>query len=205
MLQDLILGGTDTTSATLEWAMTELLCHPSVMNKLQEEVREILGDKQRITDEDLAKMHYLKAVVQETLRCRTPLAVLARVAREDVKVMGFEIAARTMILINAWAIARDPAYWDEPEKFEPERFLNSSKDFMGSDFEFIPFGAGRRRCPGIAFATASVEHVLANLVHKFTWDFPEGMNQEELDAIESPGVTLHRKDPLFAVATHCHF
>ncbi|KAL3835263.1 hypothetical protein ACJIZ3_009999 [Penstemon smallii] len=205
IILDMFAGGTDTTSATLEWAMTELLRHPVVMNKLKKEIREIVTDKHDITDNDLEKMHYLKAVVKETLRYHTPIAVFGREAREDAKIMGYEVAAGTMILINAWAIGRDPASWDEPEKFKPERFLDSSVDFKGLDFELLPFGAGRRHCPGILFATASVELVLANLVQKFEWELPDGIKKEDLDAIEQPGVTIHRKNPLFAVATHCYF
>ncbi|KAL3820533.1 hypothetical protein ACJIZ3_006438 [Penstemon smallii] len=206
IILDVFVGGTDTASATLAWAMTELLRHPIVMNKLQKEIREILRDKHDVTDEDLEKMHYLKAVVKETLRYHTPIPFLSREAREDVKVMGYDIAAGTMILVNAWAIGRDPASWDEPEKFKPERFLiNSSIDFMGLDFELVPFGAGRRRCPGIASSMANVELVLANLLQKFEWGLPQGIKPEDLDTTENPGGIIHRKNPLFAVATHCYF
>ncbi|KAK4485205.1 hypothetical protein RD792_007832 [Penstemon davidsonii] len=204
--EDIFAGGTDTASATLAWAMTELLRHPIVMNKLQKEIREILRDKHDVTDNDLEKMHYLKAVVKETLRFHPPIPFLAREAREDVKVMGYEVAGGTMILTNSWAIGRDPASWDEPEKFKPERFLiNSSIDFMGLDFELLPFGAGRRRCPGIAFSMANVELVLANLLQKFEWGLPQGIKPEDLDTTENPGGIIHRKNPLFAVATHCYF
>ncbi|KAK4479067.1 hypothetical protein RD792_014578 [Penstemon davidsonii] len=198
-------GGTDTTTATLVWAMTELLWHPIVMNKLQNEIREILRDKHDINDKDLENMHYLKAVVKETLRYHTTAPLYPREAREDTKVMGYEVASGTMVLINAWAIGRDPAYWDEPEKFKPERFLNSSIDFMGLDFQLLPFGAGRRRCPGIKFAIAQVELVLANLLQKFEWELPQGIKPQDLDTIELHGSTIHRKNPLFAVATHCYF
>ncbi|KAL3835261.1 hypothetical protein ACJIZ3_009997 [Penstemon smallii] len=192
IILDIFAGGTDTTSTALEWAMTELLRHPMAMNKLQKEVREILRDKQDITSHDLEKMHYLKAVVKETLRYHTPIPFLARVAREDVKVMGYEVEAGTMIITNAWAIGRDPASWDEPDR-------------EGLDFELLPFGAGRRRCPGIGFAMASVELVLANVVQKFEWELPGGMKREDLDVIEQPGVTMHRKNPLSVIATHCYF
>ncbi|XP_057804237.1 cytochrome P450 71A8-like [Salvia miltiorrhiza] len=199
IILDILAGGTDTTSATLEWAMTELLRHPIILKKLQTGVREILGDKQEVTNEDLVRMQYLKAVVKETLRLHPPVAVLARVAREDATVMGYDVACGTMVLINTWAIGRDPASWDEPEVFRPDRFLNSSVDFKGLDLELIPFGAGRRGCPGIAFAMASVELVLANLVHRFEWKL-----EEELDITELPGTTIRKKYPLLAVATHCY-
>ncbi|KAL2243907.1 UNVERIFIED_CONTAM: cytochrome [Sesamum indicum] len=200
IILDVYAAGIETTSTVLEWAMTELLRHPSAMKKLQTEVREIVKDKQDITENDLKKMHYLKAVIKENLRFHTPIPLLVpRVARKDVKIMGYDISAGTMVITNAWAIGRDPVSWDEPEKFRPDRFLNSSKDFKGQDFDFIPFGAGRRGCPGIAFAMATKEFVLANLVQKFDWKLPD--EGKELDMKERPGVTARIDVPLLAAAT----
>lgn len=127
--------------------MSDLLRHPRVMEKLQNEVREIVKDQpNEIIDEDLEKMHYMKAVIKETLRCHPPGPLLVpRVAGKDVKIN--DVSEGTVVMINAWAIGMDPESWDEPEKFEPVRFLNSSIDFKGLDFELIPFGAGRRSCP----------------------------------------------------------
>ncbi|XP_059638476.1 cytochrome P450 71A8-like isoform X2 [Cornus florida] len=201
--KDIFVGGTDTTSTVLEWAMTELLRHPRVMNDVQNEVREILKGKPHITADDLDKMHYLKAVVKETVRLHPPFPLLGREASEDVRVMGYDIPAGTAVIINAWAIGRDPATWVEPEEFQPERFLNSSIDFRGHDFELIPFGAGRRGCPGTSFAIATNEFVLANLMHKFNWALPGGAKGEHLDLTECSGVTIRRGIPLLAVATPC--
>ncbi|KAL3848685.1 hypothetical protein ACJIZ3_010567 [Penstemon smallii] len=205
IILDVFIGGTDSTTATLVWAMTELLRHPIVMNKLQKEIREILMDKHDINDKDLEKMHYLKAVVKETLRYHAPVPIFNREAREDAKVMGYDVAAGTMILINAWAIGRDPTYWDEPEIFKPERFLDSSLDITGLDFELLPFGSGRRRCPAITFAMANVEIVLANLLQKFDWELPHGIKPEDLDTLELHGTTIHKRNPLFASPTHFYF
>lgn len=166
------------------------------------EVGGILKDREDISDDDLGKMQYLKAVIKETLRLHPPVPLLGRVAREDVRVMGYEIAGSTLVITNIWGIGRDPSCWEEPEKFHPHRFLNSSLDFKGLDFKFIPFGYGRRGCPGIALAIASVELLLANLVHKFEWTLPEGT---KCDVTEQPGVTLHRKHPLLAIPTLRHF
>ncbi|KAL1542036.1 unspecific monooxygenase [Salvia divinorum] len=202
ILLDMLAAGPDTTSSTLEWAMTELLRHPTVMTNLQAEVRGIVKDRQILTDKDLGEMQYLKAVIKETLRLHAPIPLLARVAREDITVMGYEIQANTMVVVNLWGIGRDPASWEEPDKFHPERFLNSSLDFKGLDFKFAPFGHGRRGCPGIALAIASVELVLANLVHKFEWKLPMRAKCEDLDVMEQPGASLHRKHPLLVVPTH---
>ncbi|KAL2465407.1 Cytochrome [Abeliophyllum distichum] len=200
LIKDVFGAGTETTSAFLEWTMTELLRHPTIMKKLQSEVRGILHDKQDITVDDLERMHYLKAVIKETLRYQPPIPLIPREAGKDVKIMGYDIAAGTIVIINALAIGRDPLFWDEPDKFEPERFLNSSIDFKGLHFQYIPFGSGRRIFPGIGFATALIELVLANILHKFDWELPDGAKGGNLDTTEICGVIVGRKNPLLAVA-----
>ncbi|KAL2330865.1 hypothetical protein Fmac_018446 [Flemingia macrophylla] len=201
LLFDMFFAGTDTASTTLEWAMTELLRHPSVIKKLQDESRRVARDRNHINEEDLCHMPYLKAVVKETLRFHTPLPVLVqRRCMQDIKLNDYHVEAGTMVLVNAWAIARDPMYWDEPEEFKPERFLNSSIDVKGNNFELlIPFGAGRRGCPGTMFAMVVIELALANLIHQFDWALPDGDNT--IDMSETIGLVMHRKTPLTAVAT----
>ncbi|KAH6772007.1 hypothetical protein C2S51_010411 [Perilla frutescens var. frutescens] len=201
LLLNVFAAGTDTTSVVLEWAMAELLRHPKVMEKLQSEVRGIVQHKHDITDDDIERMHYLKAVIKETFRFHPPIPLQVRMARGDVNIMGYDVAEGTVVMTNAWAIGRDPMSWDEPEKFEPETFLNSSIDVKGQDFELIPFGAGRRGCPGISFAMLKIELLLANLVQKFDWKLPDGAEEKDLDMKESLGVTVHRVTPLLAVAT----
>lgn len=202
LILDMFSGGTDTTYTVLEWAMTELLRHPTVMHELQKEVREITGEKSYANEDDLEKMKYLKAVIKETLRLHPPIPLLVpRLSTQDAKINGYDIPGKTAVIINAWAIHRDPAFWDEPEKFNPERFMNSPTDFRGQDFQLIPFGGGRRICPGISFAIANNELVLANLVNKFDWTLPGGAKPESLDTDECTGLTIHRKTPLFVVAT----
>ncbi|KAL8147382.1 cytochrome P450 71A8-like isoform X1 [Apium graveolens] len=203
---DTYSAGTDTTATALEWEMTELLRQPNVINTVQKEVREILGGKPDIDNRDLEKMQYLKAVIKETLRLHPPIPLLVpSSARKDVQVHGYDIAAGTMVITNAWAIGRDPTTWNEPEEFLPERFLNSSTDFKGRDFQLIPFGAGRRGFPGIAFATATNEYVLANILQKFDWKLRNGTTRDNLDMRESTGVTIHRKVHLLAAATTCFY
>jgi len=196
-------AGTDTISTLLEWSMTELLRHPNIMNKLQEEARSVAGNRTHITEDDLGNMKYLQAVVKETLRLHPPIPLLVpRENKQDMTLKGYHIKAGTRVIINAWAIARDPTYWDQPEEFKPERFLNSSIDVKGNDFHLIPFGAGRRGCPGIVYAMVANELVLANLVHQFNWELPGGdAGLETLDMSETFGLTMHRKTPLLAVAT----
>lgn len=149
------------------------------MKKVQNEVREVLRGKTDIKDEDLEQMYYLKATMKETFRLHPPIPLLvARKARENVKIMGYDIDVGTMVITNAWAIGRDPTVWTEPEEFKPKRFLDSNIEYKGLDFELIPFGAGRRGCPGISFATAVNELVIANLVRNFDWELPSGMKGE---------------------------
>lgn len=138
-------AGTDTTFTVMEWAMTELLRQPKIMNKLQDEVRQVAQQNPEITEADLNQMHYLKAVIKETLRLYTPIPILVpRESMEDTRIMGYDIPAGSQVIVNAWAISRDPSLWDNPEEFQPERFLDSAIDFRGFHFELIPFGAGRR-------------------------------------------------------------
>ena len=195
-------AGTDTTYTVLEWAMTELLRHKTVMHKLQDEVRTVVGNKTHVTEEDLVNMNYLKAVIKETLRLHAPVPLLfPRKSMEDIKLNGYDIEAGTQVIVNAWAIARDPSSWEQPLEFKAERFINSSINYKGLDFEFIPFGEGRRGCPGVFFAIAVNELVLANLVYQFDWKLPDGVAEKDLDMSETVGLTCHRKYPLLAIAT----
>ncbi|GMQ10221.1 hypothetical protein CsSME_00053307 [Camellia sinensis var. sinensis] len=115
--------------------------------------------------------------------------------------MDYDIVAGTQVIVNAWAIARDPLSWEDPEEFRPERFLNSSIDFKGHNFEFIPFGAGQRGCPGILFAMNVDELALASVVHKFNLSLPDGVSGKDLDMTEAAGSTIHKKNPLIVVLT----
>ncbi|RDX66483.1 Cytochrome P450 71A26, partial [Mucuna pruriens] len=203
LIMDMFGAGTDTTLAVLEWGMTELLRHPNMMQKLQNEVRSVGGGRTDITEDDLNVMPYLKAVIKEILRLHPPSPILIpRECMQDTKVMGYDIAMGTQVLVNAWSISTDPSYWDQPLEFQPERFLKSSMDIKGHDFQLIPFGAGRRGCPGIAFAMIVNELVLANIVHHFDWALPPGLvGDQALDMSETTGLTVHRKLPLLALAS----
>ncbi|XP_074294665.1 cytochrome P450 736A117-like [Silene latifolia] len=203
IILDMFVAGTDTTYTLLEWTMTELLGHPRVMKQLQDEVREAVTPKPMVDEDDLQKLNYLKAVIKETLRLHPPLPILLiRESSKDVKIHGYDIAAKTQVLINAWAVQRDPSYWEDPDMFKPERFLKSSVDVKGTtvDFNLIPFGGGRRGCPGISFAFASAELTLANLVYNFDWKLPDGAECNPSNVPEHPGLIVNRRDPLIAFA-----
>ncbi|XP_054782715.1 cytochrome P450 71A1-like [Prosopis cineraria] len=204
LLMDFLAGGTDTVAAISVWAMSQLMKNPRVMQKVQEEVRNLYGhDHQKgfIQESDVKKLTFLKAVVKETLRLHPPAPLLA--PRETTKsciIQGFEIPAKTTVYVNAWAIHRDPEAWDDPEVFYPERFLNNAIDFKGQDMELIPFGAGRRMCPGLMMGIATVELVLANLVSSFDWEMPAGTKREDIDFEVVTGLVTHKKNHLWLVA-----
>ncbi|CAI0408445.1 unnamed protein product [Linum tenue] len=201
VILDIFLAGTDTWSVTVEWAMSELMKNPSMMEKAQKEVRRAFDGKGKVTDEaSLAELHYLQLVVKETLRLHPagPLAV-PRESRETMVIDGYEIPAKTRIIINVGAICQDPRHWNEPETFDPERFLNTSIDYKGLDFHFIPFGAGRRMCPGMHYGIAHVNLVLANLLYHFDWKLPSDITPQNFDMSEKFGLEVRRKNNLFLI------
>lgn len=196
-MQDIFIGGGETSSSVVEWGMSELIRNPRVMEEAQAEVRRVYDSKGYVDETELHQLIYLKSIIKETMRLHPPVPLLVpRVSRERCQINGYEIPSKTRIIINAWAIGRNPKYWGETESFKPERFLNSSIDFRGTDFEFIPFGAGRRICPGITFAIPNIELPLAQLLYHFDWKLPNKMNIEELDMKESNGITLRRENDL---------
>ncbi|KAG5618031.1 hypothetical protein H5410_017855 [Solanum commersonii] len=174
LLVDSFAAGTDTTHTALEWTMTELLRHPRAMETLQNEVRGLVQGKAEIKEDDLGNMQYLKAAIKESLRLHPPIPLLIpRESIKDVKLLGYHIPAKTQVIINAWSIGRDLLLWENPEEFRPERFLNSDIDVKGLNFELIPFGGGRRGCPGSTFAIMVNELALARIVHKFNFALPK--------------------------------
>uniref|UniRef100_A0ACD5V4Z5 Uncharacterized protein n=1 Tax=Avena sativa TaxID=4498 RepID=A0ACD5V4Z5_AVESA len=149
-------------------------------------------------------MGIIKAVILETLRLHPPAPLLIpREAMESCKILGYDVLKGTTVLVNAWAIGRDPKHWDNPEEFKPERFDSGIVDFKGTDFEYIPFGAGRRICPGMTFAQASMEIVLASLLYHFDWALPGGVKPSEVDMVEDMGITVRRKNDLHLHAVVC--
>ncbi|KAI0516227.1 hypothetical protein KFK09_008899 [Dendrobium nobile] len=203
VILDIFLAGSDSSSTALVWAMTELIRHPMVMQKAQLEVRKALNGKRTIEEEDISKLPYLNQVIKETLRLHpTGPLLVPRLCRETVELVGYTIPVESRVVINAWAMMRDPKYWEYPEIFRPERFEEKTLDFGVANFEYIPFGGGRRICPGISFAWASMELWLAQLLFYFDWELPGGWSPQELDVEEAFGLTLTRKNDLCLVATY---
>ncbi|PON43449.1 Cytochrome P450, E-class, group IV [Parasponia andersonii] len=215
-LQDIFTAGSETSSTAIEWTFSELLKIPRMMEKAQEEVRQVYYGK---TKADEIGIHELNPILEPTtdlvggagaeaprygpvLLDRFVRTVFVRTHIESSKscvIDRYEVPAKSKVIINAWAIGRDPRYWKEAEIFFPERFLESSIDYKGADFECIPFGAGRRICPGITYAAAVVELTLAQLLFQFDWKLPGEMKLEDLDMTEEFGLAVRRKTDLCLV------
>ncbi|KAL5217110.1 hypothetical protein ABZP36_017794 [Zizania latifolia] len=200
--QNTFIGGNDTSSVTMHWAMAELTRKPRVLKKVQDEIRAVVGKKERVQHDDMRKLKYLRMVVKETLRLHPPGTLLVpRETIRHIKVGGYDIPAKTKVIVNAWAIGRDPKVWKDPEEFCPDRFEETDIDFNGAHFELIPFGSGCRICPGLAMAALNMEFILANMLFCFNWELPDGMRKEDIDMEEAGGgLTTHKKKPLLLLA-----
>uniref|UniRef100_J3MG65 Cytochrome P450 n=1 Tax=Oryza brachyantha TaxID=4533 RepID=J3MG65_ORYBR len=200
---DLFTAGSETTGTTLQWAMAELMRNQAALHRAQAEVRRVLSGKSHVAEDALPELHYLHLVIKETLRLHAAVPLLLpRECQEPRRVIGHDVPEGAMVLVNAWAICRDAAAWGpDAEEFRPERFDGSAVDLRGTDFEFVPFGAGRRMCPGVAFAVAIMELGLASLLFHFDWELPGGVAPDELDMAEGLGITARRKNDLWLNAT----
>ncbi|ESR56566.1 hypothetical protein CICLE_v10023966mg [Citrus x clementina] len=198
VLMNVFVAGTDTSAATVVWAMTYLMKNPRAMKKAQLEIRSLIGgNKGFVNEDDVQELHYLKAIVKETMRLQpTGPLLIPRESIQKCVIEGYEIPAKTLVFVNAWAIGRDPEVWENPEEFYPERFADSSIDLKGQHFELIPFGAGRRICPGLHMGIATVDLALANLLYNFDWEMPLGMKSHDLDFDVLPGIAMHKKNAL---------
>ncbi|KAI9098556.1 hypothetical protein K1719_025181 [Acacia pycnantha] len=203
LVLDLFIAGSDTSGSTTEWAMAELIRNPEIMRKAKTELNQVIGSNNigEIKESDIPRLPYIQAIVKETLRLHPPVPLLLPyIAANDAVVSGYTIQKGDQVLINAWSISRNPSYWDNPMSFLPERFLTeSAPDFKGRDFEYLPFGAGRRICPGLPLANRMISLMVATLVHSFEWDLPKGMTRETLDMNEQHGITLKKAVPLCLV------
>ncbi|CAM0884571.1 unnamed protein product [Alopecurus aequalis] len=197
--QDLIAGGTESSAVTVEWALSELLKKPAVFAKATEELDRVVGAERWVTEKDVPSLPYVDAIVKETMRLHPVAPMLVpRVSREDTSIAGYDIPAGTRALVSVWSIGRDPKLWEAPEEFMPERFLGSKLDVKGQDYELLPFGTGRRMCPGYSLGLKVIQVSLANLLHGFTWRLPDGVTKEEMNMEEIFGLSTPRKFPLEA-------
>lgn len=175
----------------------ELVRHPHLIEKARDELDKVIGRERWVKENDYLKLPVMEAIIKETMRIH-PLATLLapHYATEDCNVAGYDVSKGTTVLINIWSIGRNPKYWCSPQEFLPERFLDKDIDITGQNFALIPFGSGRRRCPGYQLGMKMTRSILANLLHGFHWKLLPGMNPEEICMEEAYGLTTHPKTPL---------
>ncbi|XP_062166226.1 cytochrome P450 98A2 [Alnus glutinosa] len=201
LLWDMITAGMDTTAISVEWAMAELIKNPRVQQKAQEELDRVIGLEHVITEADFTNLPYLQCVAKESLRLHPPTPLmLPHRANANVKIGGYDIPKGSNVHVNVWAVARDPTVWKNSMQFRPERFLEVDVDMKGHDFRLLPFGAGRRVCPGAQLGINLVTSMIGHLLHHFVWTPPEGVKPEEIDMSENPGLVTYMRTPLQAVA-----
>ncbi|CAN1322442.1 Cytochrome P450 93A3 [Linum perenne] len=196
---DIFAAGTETSAITTDWAMAELLNNVEILHKLQEELDSVVGKSRLVEESDITNLPYLQAVVKETLRLHPTGPLIVRQSSEDCEVVGYKIPARTRLFVNVWAIGRDPSHWDDPLEFKPERFMEVKRrhvEVKGQHFELLPFGSGRRGCPGITLALQMVHTSLAVMVQCFDWKVE---SDKGIDMEEGVGLALPRANPLVCV------
>lgn len=201
LLMDMVVGGTETTSNTMEWALAEMMQKRETLRRVQEELDQVVGMDSIVEESHISKLPYLGAVIKEVLRLHPALPLLVpHCPSSPCPVGGYTIPKGSRVFLNAWAIQRDPSLWEDPLEFKPERFLESNRkwDFSGNDFNYFPFGSGRRICAGIAMAERMVGYSLASLLHSFEWKLAEGT---KLDMEEKFGIVLKKAKPLVAIPT----
>nr|ADO16250.1 p-coumaroyl shikimate 3'-hydroxylase [Ocimum tenuiflorum] len=202
LLWDMITAGMDTTAISVEWAMAELIKNPRVQQKAQEELDRVIGYERVMTELDFSNLPYLQCVAKEALRLHPPTPLmLPHRSNSNVKIGGYDIPKGSNVHVNVWAVARDPAVWKNPSEFRPERFLEEDVDMKGHDFRLLPFGAGRRVCPGAQLGINLVASMIGHLLHHFNWAPPSGVSTNEMDMGENPGLVTYMRTPLEAVPT----
>ena len=180
--------------------MAELLHNPEALSRAKAELEQVIGKGNQVQESDILQLPYLQAIVKETLRLHPPVPfLLPRKARADVEINGYIIPKDAQVLVNAWTIGRDPSFWDNAKSFMPERFLELEIDVKGRNFELIPFGGGRRICPGLLLAIRMLHLMLGSLIQAFDWKLEDGVKPEDLSMEDKVGITLQRAHPLRVV------
>ncbi|KAK6147120.1 hypothetical protein DH2020_018032 [Rehmannia glutinosa] len=201
---EIFLAGTETTSTTIEWAMTELLRNPSTMAKAKDEISNIVVNTEKFQENHIDNLPYLQAVMKETLRLHPPIPFLIpRRAVRDTNFMGYFVPKNTQVFVNVWAIGRDQECWYDASCFKPDRFLGTNADYRGQHFELIPFGAGRRMCVGLTLGHRMLHFVLGSLLREFDWELESSVGPEDVDMKERMGITVGKLVPLKAVPRKC--
>ncbi|KAK7396290.1 hypothetical protein VNO78_17192 [Psophocarpus tetragonolobus] len=199
-IMDIFVAGTDTSAATIEWAMAELINNPDVLEKARQEIDVVVGKSRMVEESDIVNLPYLQAIVKETFRLHPAGPLVVRESSKSAKVCGYDIPAKTRLFVNVWAIGRDPNHWKNPFEFRPERFMENGKsqlDVRGQNYHFLPFGSGRRMCPGTSLGLQVVHLNLAVMIQCFQWKVDSGNSKVDME--EKSGITLPRAHPIICV------
>lgn len=202
------MAGTDTTATAILWAMAELLNRPKSMEELRKEIISVVGEEKLVQESDLPNLPYLRAVVNETLRLHPSAPLIIRECLDDCIINGSLVKAKTRVLVNAYAVMRDPESWSEPDRFLPERFLEGSNENIGShrmemkgqNFRYIPFGSGKRGCPGSSLALLVFPCAMAAMVQRFDWKVDGDGDGNTIDLTPGPGFAAEMATPLVRYA-----
>lgn len=195
----MVVGGTETSSNTVEYALAEMMNKPKILKKVQQELETVVGKDNIVEESHISNLPYLYTVMKEVLRLHPALPLLVpHCPSTTSNVAGYTIPKGSRVFVNVWAIHRDPSIWENPLEFCPERFSDGKWDYSGNDFNYFPFGSGRRICAGTAMAERMFMYSLASLLHSFDWSLPAG---ETLDLSEKFGIVLKKKTPLVAIPT----
>ncbi|URD87520.1 Cytochrome P450 [Musa troglodytarum] len=201
--QDMFIAGTDTSSIIIEWALAEMLRNPTILQRAQDAMDQVIGKNRRLAESDIPSLPYLRAICKEALRLHPSTSLsLPHYTFEACEVDGYHIPPNTRLVVNVWAIGRDPNVWEHPLEFKPEKFLSGRTakiEPLGNDFELIPFGAGRRICAGMYAGLIMLQYGIGSLLHSFHWKFAD--DDEELDMKEKFGAALPKAVPLKAVVS----
>ncbi|BBN06562.1 protein MpCYP829J1 [Marchantia polymorpha subsp. ruderalis] len=202
LINDFLIGGIETTAGSIFFVMAELMRNPDVKEKLVKELDEVVGRERVVEESDLINLKYLKMVIKETFRLHPSLPLLLpHESTVPTTVGGYKIPKNMQVFINVYAIQRSPELWESPNSFKPERFANNPIDMKGQDFCLLPFGAGRRQCPGMGIGALMVEITLATLLQMFEFSLPAGMKPEDMDMTEKAGVASSLVSPILVSVT----
>ncbi|WJX52017.1 hypothetical protein P8452_38167 [Trifolium repens] len=212
LVVDFFSAGTDSTAVATEWTLAELINNPSVLKKAREEIESVVGKDRLVDESDVQNLPYIRAIVKEAFRLHPPLPVVKRKCTQECEIDGYVIPEGALILFNVWQVGRDPKYWEKPLEFRPERFLENvnegeaaSVDLRGQHFQLLPFGSGRRMCPGANLATAGMATLLASIIQYFDLQVPGAHGQilkgddAKVSLEERPGLTVPRAHNLICV------
>ncbi|KAL8122472.1 hypothetical protein AgCh_018989 [Apium graveolens] len=212
IILDMLTAGTDTSASVIEWTLAELINHPIVMEKVRREIDTVVGKSRLVEESDIVNLPYLQAIVKETLRLHPSGSLIPRQATEGCNIGNYYIPAETRIFVNVWALGRDPNYWENALEFKPERFIMTSNEYessgkgqvdvRGQHFQLLPFGSGRRGCPGTTLALKIIQTTVAAMIQCFEWNVVGNETYKSITPVnmeEGKAITLSRAHPLICV------